>query len=99
MSAEATERCPSAPSPPPPGEIHVGLRHDQPHALRLRPADDRLPPLLLHRDAKTARELAHAGEAQVVARVRVLRLGIAEPDDQPLLAILLLLLLFHADTS
>ena len=39
--------------------------------------------LLLDRRVQAACELTHACETQVVAGFRVLRLGVAEPDDQP----------------
>src|SRR5690348_4508692 len=76
-------------------QVHVGLRQDEPHAAGLRSPDQRLPSFLLDRRLQPARQLAHACEAEVVARFRVLRLGIAEPDDQSLL----FFPVFHARTA
>ena len=65
-------------------QVHVGLRQHQPDPVGFRVADQRLPPLAIHLNAQPASQLVNACEAEVVARVGVLRLGIAEPNDQQL---------------
>src|SRR5690349_11287232 len=76
-------------------EIHVRLRQDEPRTARLRPAHQRLPTLAVDGRPEPPRELPHARETEVVARVAVLRLGVAESDDEPLF----LFLLFHAGAT
>src|SRR5438445_1097960 len=77
-----------------PGKVHVRLRQDEPDPARFGPADQRLPALLLDRGVEPARQLAHAGEPEVMARVAKLRLGVAEPDDE-----VPVLYFIHADTA
>src|SRR2546421_13109086 len=77
-----------------PGKVHVRLGQDEPDPARFGPADQRLPALLLDRSVEPARELAHAGEPEVMARVAKLRLGVAEPDDE-----VPFLYFIHADTA
>src|ERR1700674_2333660 len=66
------------------GQVHVCLRQDDPHTLRLRVPDERLPALAVDLHANSPRQLVQAGEAQVVARVGVFRLGVAQANDKQL---------------
>ena len=69
------------------GEIHVRLGQDEPDAARFRMTHQRLPPLAIDLRIHAPRQLPHARKTEIVARVGVLRLRIAQPDDQPLFLI------------
>src|ERR1035437_5579921 len=62
--------------------LGAGRAHNNPAPFGA--SDQRLPALALNLNAQPASQLVHACETEVVARVRVLRLGVAEPNDQQL---------------
>src|SRR5712692_7592908 len=74
-----------------PREVHVRLRQHEPDPSRLGAADQRLPAFAVDLHVHAARKLPYAREPEVVARVGIVRLRIAQPDDQPLF-----FSLFHA---
>ena len=67
-------------------EIHERLRHHQPDAARLRATHEGLPALAVDTCIQSLCELAHARKAEIVARVGILPLRVAQADDQPLAA-------------